>query len=48
MNCRYLSENKNCKNIHNKTKNCKFKDTEEFNNCYYSPCSNYFEQFKNK
>ena len=48
MNCRYLSKNKNCKNIHNKTKSCKFKDTTEYNNCYYSPCSDYFKQFKNK
>ena len=28
--------------------NCRFKDTAEYNNCYYSPCSDYFEQFKNK
>ena len=48
MECKCLKGNNYCSNKHNQTGECKFKDTEEYNNCYYSPCSDYFEQFKNK
>ena len=48
MKCKYLNKNNTCTNKHNQTGKCKFKDRYDYNNCYYSPCSDYLEQFKNK